>query len=422
MGSAVDAPTVGSLLDRKAVEGMLRQVKTLSRLEWRQPQRISVWVKPGRYFNAAYRLAGAPRLLTPGKAAALFALGVPAALRARRRMRHGDHDPTMLVSDCARCSSVVTARGVLVQLFPFDYRLPTLAHCQEPTAVAREIGAAVERIHPTTYRAGMRCQIAYGLADGSEVFGKVAVEREPGGSFRKQRALFEALGKDRGDLAVASPRCYSEALQMSVVEAVDGEPLDRIEQMEHALPRVARALARFHSLDAVPSNRTHRIAEELILLRGWVPLIAKLFPELAPRLEAGLEVLLREAPGAAGERCLVHRDFFGKQVLVSDRHVSLIDLDTAAGGEREIDLANFCAHLRLRFLQGKLRVDDRDLSELFLANYPRGFSLARLEWYRRAALLRLGCVYALRDRWLGIVPALLEEARTGAPIDVSVEA
>ena len=413
MSPVVAVETMAALLQPRSVERMLARLRCAPDERLGEPRLASLWVKPGRYFNAVYDLDESSSGPTPGRTVSLFALGASAANRARRGM--GQHDHTGLEASgpgCAKCSSEVTPEGVLVQLFPFDYRLPTLRACHDQNVVSRAMGAPVERLAAMTYRAGMRCQIEYTLEDGRRVFGKVAFEREPGKSFRKQQGIHEALCRDAGELKVARPDRYIENLRLSVIGAVSGASLDEAYPGDAAaavLPRVARALHQFHGLDPAITDRVHGVREEVALLTSWVALISALLPEVAGDLAVGLEHLKSTAPNVPGVLCLVHRDFFDKQVMVSGERVALIDLDTAGGGEPEIDLANFCVHLRLRARQATTAVDDRSLIETFLRAYPGRFSVEKFDWYRRATCLRLACVYALRKPWQFLVPGLIAE-------------
>jgi Ser/Thr protein kinase RdoA (MazF antagonist) len=104
----------------------------------------------------------------------------------------------------------------------------------------------------------------------------------------------------------------------------------------------------------------------------------------------------------------VHRDFYDKQVLcLDDAAPAVIDLDTAARGDREIDVANFCAHLRFRALQHGREPLYAELEDAFLGAYPATLDRHRLDWYRRATLVRLACNYALRPRWRHVAPRAL---------------
>jgi aminoglycoside phosphotransferase (APT) family kinase protein len=122
------------------------------------------------------------------------------------------------------------------------------------------------------------------------------------------------------------------------------------------------------------------------------------------------------APAADRTRAsLVHRDFYDKQILVAPAGIGLLDLDTTCLGDGEIDVANFCAHLRLRSLQWHDSAEAwAPFAARFVAVYracrPRT-DMRRVRWYLASALLRLACLYALRPSWHALAPRLVEESR-----------
>jgi len=148
----------------------------------------------------------------------------------------------------------------------------------------------------------------------------------------------------------------------------------------------------------------------------WVSLVGGVFPDLAVKLEWCLSALREGAPGDdPGRPSLVHRDFYDKQILVTPARIGLLDLDTVCLGDPEIDVANFCAHLRLRSLQKYSSCASAvPLAAAFLAAYaacqPRT-DVSRVRWYLASTLLRLACLYSLRPAWRALAPRLLDESR-----------
>jgi hypothetical protein len=112
----------------------------------------------------------------------------------------------------------------------------------------------------------------------------------------------------------------------------------------------------------------------------------------------------------AGAEVLVHRDLHDKQVLVpAAGDAGMLDLDTLAGGEAALDVANLLVHLELRALQGRCsRSRAVTAAQAFLDAYRPGPAVrARLGVYAAATRLRLACVYAFRPGSEGVVPTLL---------------
>ena len=111
-----------------------------------------------------------------------------------------------------------------------------------------------------------------------------------------------------------------------------------------------------------------------------------------------------------------HRDYHPGQLLLAPEGVTLLDLDTAAMAERELDAGNFLAHLDL-FELARRSVPRAELCETFRVAYERRsarrLDSRRLLWYRACALLRLACVYRFRPRG-----AVLGSLLTGRCLDL----
>jgi Ser/Thr protein kinase RdoA (MazF antagonist) len=181
-------------------------------------------------------------------------------------------------------------------------------------------------------------------------------------------------------------------LRMVVLSEVPGIPL-RIAALggdAASCRRAGAALGRWHSFwrgrlpDAL---RPHTSKAELDILRSQA--------ERAPAAiaSAALSALSCVGTDDWAPATVVHRDLYEEQVLLGEE-VGLIDLDDAAGGPPELDMANLCAHLELLGLRAR-----RDLSEMQRALLESHasvgppldpFMLARC---RRLALLRLACIH-----------------------------
>ena len=108
---------------------------------------------------------------------------------------------------------------------------------------------------------------------------------------------------------------------------------------------------------------------------------------------------------------LSHRDFHEKQVLLGNRAVIFLDFDTLAMSDPALDIGNFLAHARLAALQTGT---DTAAAEAAFRNAYGPIAgdepMARIDIYRRASLMRLGCLYAFTSRWRRLSPTLLAEA------------
>jgi hypothetical protein len=374
---------------------------------------VTSWVKPGRHFNACFRVS----LDSADGAAMLVSAFVLDADRAAHVVaKAGPHRPGSEPADCAHCSVALAAPDLLLQLFPHDYRLPTLALCLDAGRVSRAVGAGIEFIgcEPCGYRPGMRCQIRYWTADGRAVYGKVAVEKAAGQAHASYQYIDAASLRAGAGFRVPTVVEHIADLQLTLVNAVNGESLyDKIRRQQVRAAQceaAALALWDFHRLVVDSVERVYGVADELQLIHGWTTLVADIYPQLAMSLHACEQALRSARPEAVPARALVHRDFYDKQILLGDSGIALLDLDTACRGDPEIDLANFGAHLRLRGLQWGQRETCEWIEECFLRAYPGRVATDRVVWYRRAALLRLACVYAFRPHWHHLAPQLIAEA------------
>lgn len=393
---------------------LLLQMPAMRSRRWRVAELLAVWIKPGRHFNACYRLVTED---APIRSAIASAFVLEPARATRVLAKAGAHGPGIQdPMDCAHCRSAVVRPGLLTQVFPDDYRLPTLSGCLDAGRVERAVNAPVALVDcaPSGYRPGMRCQIRYRGVDGWTMYGKVAVERAPGGVFDLHRRVHAAVGRGRCRLSVPQPMAYVPALHLTVVAGAPGESLyDTLGAA--AAPRAeiaaaAQALGDLHQLDVDAGQRIHGPSDELDLVGGWVDLVSELYPELRSPLRAAAASLARAVPPPAPPRALVHRDFHDKQVLLSPSAVTVLDLDTACRGEPELDLGNCAAHFWLRGAQRRQAERYAGFEERFLRAYPRRIAADRVRWYRRSSALRLACVYALRPRWHYLSPALIAES------------
>lgn len=404
------------LLDSDAVTRLIAALPCVRDQSLGTAEAVAFWVKPGRHFNAYYRVE------RPGEGQSPLLVSAFALDRARAEAvvaKLGRHRCERLGPlRCPRCATVYTPPGLVLQLFPFDYRLPTLPDCLCAERVRRALGASAEVLEcqPSGYRPGMRCQIRYRLANGTVAYGKVAIERQPGKAFAMLQRLHAALGTGTRAVRVPTPWLRVPELDLTIVHAVDGESLyNRLARRagggrERVLQAVAAALADFHALAIDGVDRVYGPADEISLLRGWVDLIADLMPALADSLRARAAELAQTRPVHVQPRALGHRDFYDKQVLLSPQGVTFLDLDTVCRAEPEIDVGNFCAHLWLRGVQHGRPAWSAPLETDFVAAYPAPLQRERVEWYRRAALLRLACVYALRPHGQRLAPALIRGA------------
>lgn len=159
----------------------------------------------------------------------------------------------------------------------------------------------------------------------------------------------------------------------------------------------------------------HGAAQEKAVLDQWLAQAEAHGSLSGPGIGAGaLEGLKETADDAMAQlvdgqpspTALLHRDLHDKQLLWDGTHLGILDLDTAAWGEPELDLGNLIAHLELRTVQGKISYD----TYLEQLEHVQGMAVntvknrERLALYTQAARIRIACVYSFRPTsadWLG---------------------
>ena len=130
----------------------------------------------------------------------------------------------------------------------------------------------------------------------------------------------------------------------------------------------------------------------------------------ARRIGAELSALPADRRG----RVVLHRDLHDQQLLFDGARLGLLDFDTAALGEPELDLANLSVHLELRAAQGLLEPALRAAGQEAVTAVARvlGADPGRLAVHAEATRLRLACVYAFRPRWRAVAQDLLDGLRS----------
>lgn len=448
------AARLDTLLDAEAMAG---PVAALFGGESRGLVRHNVWIKPGRHYQAAYTwdagslpVAGDSREMSPpGRepdaargagdgqpvASALVAdakLGRKVLSRARKS-RHafrslGLPQPAALWRPEA---------GIALQRFPLDYRLPTMPLVLDPALVSAATGLELTSAELISYRPGIRAVLRYSGKSGGGLFGKVAAGERAVRSFGNARRFHESSVQAQAGFRFPRPVAVSAVLQLGVVEAVPGESVYDLIQTARAAPdvfrRVGVALASMHD-GATAGLPSHDSSRELEVLDGWIELTMARFPQASQVLAEGRAMLGERGGSPSPGGACIHRDFYDKQILVDGEALFLIDPDTAAVGDAELDLGNFEAHLIARAIQrvaarsetfaspgtsracetsesfDPVAVEATSFRDALLSGYSRRFSPDMVTWYRRASLLRLSCYYAARMRWAAFPQSLAQEA------------
>jgi aminoglycoside phosphotransferase (APT) family kinase protein len=225
-----------------------------------------------------------------------------------------------------------------------------------------------------TARPGRRALLAYDLGGGRiRLMGKHFRDT---GQARRVFATMAHLRSEtfhgKGRLGVPRPLGVLPELSMVVYVPVDGRPLGGLltrTEATDAIRQTARWLARLHG-SRLPLDRRLDVAHEVENAGEWADLVADRFPRHAGLAEEVICRLRDLAPGLDVRLDVpIHKDLHADHVIVRRRRLSVIDFDEMRLGDPAVDLAHFCAYLRLDALRsGGSRTD---LERAFLGEYGR---------------------------------------------------
>jgi hypothetical protein len=261
------------------------------------------------------------------------------------------------------------ALGLLLQVFPYDHKLPGLRSALHgwPTldaALLGELGPGkweiVSRTSDTVrYRPTMRAMVRLELQARDAASGRTAVRRayakvyadDDAGERGRQvlQALWERTTGAETGFAVARPIIYEPEIRVLLqserpgIRLLDFVRRSSAEAVEAAVRRAARAVAGLHQLS---------LPEGLLPRAPWHPQarLTSVTGALArkhPAYATAIEELAGAIAAAMGEPPLAptHFDLKPGNILYDDGQISLIDFDKLALGDPLIDVANIVANL-----------------------------------------------------------------------------
>jgi hypothetical protein len=335
--------------------------------------------------------------------------------------------------------SFVPELDMLVQVFPYDRRLPTLplllsgpppeleslllgrfepgdwrveAWKIEPVRY-REQGGAVLR-----YTAKARNAATGGRSEKS-FYAKVYRHEKGEQTYQTLRTLWKQASANGEGFTVARPLAYLSDLRAIILEGAPGTPLDEILLGERdttgAVRRVARALAAFNQGDAPATTRRHLLADQVAVLERARRLLWWACPHLRLEVESIIEGVLaglQEVPLGP-----THRDLKPDHIFVDGDRTIFIDLNTLAKSDPVLDPAYLLARLRAMpalfpIPPQRARAAAWEFAEEYFAHVPGGWQ-DRLPFHYAGALLKIS--FGLFGRqvpdWPDRIATLLEEAR-----------
>ena len=305
--------------------------------------------------------------------------------------------------------SFIEEQGMLVEVYPFDRRLPGLADLVagpppelEPMLLA-SLGpgtwTAEWTVESVRYHALHRSVLLYRVQAQEAESGRVECTRfyvkvyHRGEKSEDMRRVHEGRSRQAGSFAIPALLAYLPDLGALVLEEAQGTSLKKlVEKGDHAeamLSHVGRALAAFHQgeITGLPS---YGLADVLALFERSKAFLVSTCPHLQARLEAVFEALesgLQDVPPGP-----THLALRLGPILVDGDRLWLIDLDSLSAADPVLDAAMFLAHIASLRIRSKL--DDetsrrlaRSFADAYLAHVP-GAWRARLPLHYAGALLK----------------------------------
>ena len=329
---------------------------------------------------------------------------------------------------------------MLVQVFPYDHRLPGLPLLMgeqppelEPLLLARfgegEWRIEAWDIEPVKYLAELRATLRLtvlareegsGREEERRFYAKVYREKEDGErTYRVLRALWEREEARGESFAVGRPITYLREPRALIQEEVLGTSLHDVlvqeDVVDPVMRRAARALAALH-LDGVKASRHLSWREKEItalerigeLLRPACPHLREEIEEIVGTVVAGLE----EVPTAP-----IHGDLHPRHIVLDGDRLVLLDLDNFAEADPVLDVAHLLAPLAIMPLRFPITQDRaREAAWVFVEEYfarvPEAWRARFTLHYAAAALRIAGGVFRRQESgWPDRVETLIAEAK-----------
>src|SRR5215211_687058 len=336
--------------------------------------------------------------------------------------------------------SFIPDLGMLVQVFPYDRRLPTL-----PLLIAEPLpelklpllarfGPGNWRtegwnVEPVRYRAGLGAALRLTVQGQDDATGRrierrffaiyFRVEDQGQRTHQVLRALWKQTRANGEGFTVAKPLAYLNGLRTLLQEEAPGTPLEEIllgdRDTTEAVRRVAQALAAFNQGDAPATTRRYLLADQVADLERARRLLGWACPHLRLEVESIIEGVLaglQEVPLGS-----THRDLKPDHIFVDGERTIFIDLDSLAKADPVLDHAYLLARLAAMpalfpIPPERTRTAAREFAEEYFAHVPRGWQ-ERLPFHYAGTLLEVAHGFFRRQvpDWPDRIATLLEEAR-----------
>ena len=328
---------------------------------------------------------------------------------------------------------------MLVQVFPYDRRLPALPLLMagpspeiEPPILARfEPGdwhVEAWNVEPVRYRAelGAALRLTVQARDAAtsrtqerRFYAKVYPDEDTGErTYQGLRALWNEVSPDGEGFTVARPIAYLGSLRTLLQEEASGTSLQDILLQDNgttlAMRQAASALAALHLGNAATPQ--HRPLEDEVaalersgrLLRWACPRLATEVDAIVGAVAAGLE----EAPSAP-----THGDLKADHILLDGDRLTLLDLEWFADTDPLLDSASILAELASMPLRSAVPPHRSETAALVFADeyfsrVPRAWRSRLPGRYAGAALKEAAGFFRRQEPdWPSKIATLMKEAR-----------
>jgi hypothetical protein len=333
--------------------------------------------------------------------------------------------------------SFVAELEMLVQVFPYDHRLPALPVLAagpprelEPVLVGRfgpgEWRVEAWNIEPVRYRdqgAVLRYtakgrNAATGRRRERRFYAKVYRHEKGAQPYQTLLALSSRTSANGEGFSVVRPLAYLSDLRALILEEAPGTPLDQILLRESdttgAVRRVAQALAAFNQGDAPATTPQHLLADQVAVLERAGRVLGWACPHLRVEVESiieGVSAGLEDFPLR-----LTHRDLSPDHIFVDGECTIFIDLDSLAKADPVLDPAHLLVRLakpaQFPIPRERGRAAAWEFAEEYFDHVPRGWR-ERLPFHYAGALLKAAQGFFRRQApdWPGRIATLLDEAK-----------
>lgn len=357
----------------------------------------------------------------------------------RRRDKLLGNDPPREIPRSPRTFepvSFIPEIGMLVQVFPYDRKLPTLPLLAAGPPPDLELllqtrfgtgdwRAEAWTAEPVRYREHLGAVLRYDGRARNTATGErtsrsfyIKVYRDDTGE-RTFRALQElrSIHETEKSLTASTPVVYLSGLRALVLEKAPGISLEDVllggRGTVETMRKIARDLAAFNQSDIVPERR-HTLADQISSLERSGRLLKCACPHLSPEIDT---IIAAVADGLVEVQPRpTHRDLKTDHIFLDGNRTVLIDLDSFAAADPVLDPALLLARLAampdlLPVPEDRARAAARAFVNEYFANVPESWR-GKLHFHYAGALLEVAHGFFRRQEpdWPEKITSLVREA------------